>query len=123
MRDDSAERVSQSRRDHTPIGELEALVQVTEPAATESVNSWDAEVGPSGKMVKRKTMIVDWFLVGAYPAAQPHPQGKDQTPPPPPPFPPVSRAKKKQHVTDQPPRVPSDAPSRTLPRVSGRITI
>ena len=65
-------------------------------------------------------MTVDRFLPDTQPMAQPQePQGKNRTPSPPQ----AGRAKKKQRVVDQPPRIPSDAPARTPPRVSGGITI
>ena len=71
-------------------------------------------------MVTRQMMTIDRFLPSTCPTAQPQkPQGKDQTPPPPP----ADRTKKKQHIVDQPPRVPSDAPAKTPLLMSSRIMI
>ena len=65
-------------------------------------------------------MTVDRFLPGTHPTTQPqHAQGKDWTPLPPS----IGRAKKKQRVADQLPRVSSDAHSKTPPLVSSEITI
>nr|POE91373.1 guanine nucleotide exchange factor spike 1 [Quercus suber] len=110
VRDESIERVSQSRRAHIPVGVLKALVRVAEPASAESVNSSNVEASPSEKMVKRKTMIFDQFFPSAHPTAQSQPQGEDRASP----SLAGGRVKKKQRVVDQPPRVTSDAPLRTL---------
>ena len=61
-------------------------------------------------MVTRRKMIVDRFIPGTQPPAQP--QGGDHAPPPLA----ASCPKKKQRVGDQPPKVPSDVPQRLLPR-------
>ena len=61
VRDDSAERVSQSHRVHILVGESEAPVQVVEPAAIELVNSSETEFGQGKEMVTRCTLTIDWF--------------------------------------------------------------
>ena len=61
VRDDSAERVSQSRRVHVPIGEPEAPVQVAKLAVTELVNSSETEVGQGKEMVTRCTLTINRF--------------------------------------------------------------
>ena len=61
VRDDSAERVSQSRRVHIAVGEPKALVQVAEPAVIELVNSSETEVGQGKEMVTRYTLTIDRF--------------------------------------------------------------
>ena len=109
MRDESAERVSQSHKVHVLVEESEAPAQPIEPKVAEDYQ--DAE------MVIRQKMTVDRFPPGIGPTAQP--QGKDCTPPPPS----TSRAKKKQRVGDQLPGLTSDAISKTSPRPSGGIVI
>ena len=65
-------------------------------------------------------MTVDRFLPGAFPATQSQqPQGKGRTPL----LPSVGRAKKKQGIDNQSPRIPNDAPSKTPPRPSSEIVI
>ena len=72
-------------------------------------------------MVAKRTLSIDWFLPGAHLATQPQKTlAKDQTPPSPPLS--SSCAKKKQRIGD-PPKVPSDALSKTPPRASGGIVI
>ena len=109
VRDESAERVSQSHKVHVLVEESEAPAQPIEPKVAEDYQ--DAE------MVIRQKMTVDRFPPGIGPTAQP--QGKDCTPPPPS----TSRAKKKQRVGDQLPGLTSDAISKTSPRPSGGIVI
>ena len=66
MRDESAERVSQSRRVHVPVEEPEAPVQVTEPTTVESVHSSEAESNfDEEEMVTRWALIIDQFVPGA----------------------------------------------------------
>ena len=67
VRDDSAEHVSQSHKAHVPIGELEASVQIAEPAAAELVNSSETESDPGeDEMVTRRTMTIGPFMLGAW---------------------------------------------------------
>ena len=66
MRDESAERVSQSRRVHVPVEEPEAPVQVTEPTTVESVHSSEAESNfDEEEMVTRWALTIDQFVPGA----------------------------------------------------------
>ena len=50
--------------------ELEALVQVVEPAAAESVNSSGAESDTGDEMVTRRMMTISRFVPGTRPASQ-----------------------------------------------------
>ena len=50
--------------------ELEALVQVVEPAVVESVNSSGAESDIGDEMVTRQTMTIGHFVPGTRPASQ-----------------------------------------------------
>ena len=77
VRDESAERVSQSQRAHIPV---------EEPVVAESVNSSEAESDP-GKdgMVTRRALTIGDFIPSAQPASQQQePRGRDPTSPPPP---------------------------------------
>ena len=70
-------------------------------------------------MVTKRTLSIDRFLPGAHLAIQPQKTlAKDRTLP----LPSSGRAKKKQRIGD-PPKVPSDALSKTPPRASGGIVI
>lgn len=109
MRDESAERVSLSRKVHIPVGEQEAPGPAAEPET--------AEVDQDVDMVTRCKMTFDRFLTGTRPTTQP--QGKDRTPPPPLP----GRAKKKQCVVDQQIGTPTNVPLKTPPRISIGIVI
>ena len=92
MRDESAERVSLSRRVHMPVKVQDAPGQVTKPAQVET----DQDVA----MVTRRKMTVARFIPNAQPLAQP--QGEDWAPP----FPATSCPKKKQKVGSSPPKSP-----------------
>lgn len=71
VKDDSVERMSQSHRAHIPIGEPEALVQIAELAAAESINSLEAGSDPDeDEMVTRQMMTIGRFMPGARPASQ-----------------------------------------------------
>ena len=63
MRDELAERVSQSRKVHVPVKEQE------DPARTNELEAAKADQGPA--MVTRRTMIVDRFLTSTGPSAHP----------------------------------------------------
>ena len=72
-------------------------------------------------MVAKHIMSIDQFLLGAHLTTQPQKTpAKDRTLPSPPPS--SGCAKKKQRIGD-PPKVPSDALSKTPPRASGGIVI
>ena len=119
VRDESTKRVSQSRKAHNLVEGPDTSIQEAEPIAVKPVHSLEVEANLGEKMVTRHTLSIDRFLLGAYPTAQPQKTPtKDRTPPPPS----SSRAKKKQCVSD-PPKVPSDAPSKNPPRASGGIVI
>ena len=65
-------------------------------------------------------MTISRFLPGFQPSVEPQqPQGKGRA------LPPLSssHAKKKQCLNDQPPKAPSDTPSKTPPQLSNGITI
>ena len=71
MRDESAERVSRSRRVHVPIEEPEAPVQVTKPTTAESVHSSGAESNSDEEeMVTRWALTINRFVPGARLAAR-----------------------------------------------------
>ena len=70
----------------------------------------EVEVDQDATMVTRRKMTVNQFIPGTQPPSQL--QGRDHAPPPPG----ASRPKKKQRVGDQPPKVPSDAPTKTSPQ-------
>ena len=65
MRDKSAKHVSQSRKVHKPVEVLDTLAHI-------------AEASQDAAMVNKQKMIVDRFLPGTQPTAQP--QGGDHTP-------------------------------------------
>ena len=118
VRDESTKCVSQSRKTHIPVEGPDAPVQVAEPMAAESANPSKAEADLGEEMVTRRTLNIDRFLLSTCPVAQSQKTpSKEWTLPPP-----SSRAKKKQRVSDQPPKVPGDAPVRTPPRASGGFT-
>ena len=120
IRDALADFVSQSRRVHVPVEEQGVLAQAAEPAVAESVNSLGVGANQDEEMVTMQTMTIDRFLPDTCPTAQPQqPHGKDLTPP----LPSAGHAKKKQHLADQSPKVPSNAPMRTPYRASGGIVI
>ena len=111
MRDESAERVFQSHKQHIPIERNEGQAQATKQEV--------AEGEQEAEMVTRRKLIADRFLSGTQPSAQPQQtQAKDRTPPSS-----TGRQKKKQRVEDQPLRVLSDVPTKTPPQLSGGITI
>lgn len=100
--------------------EPEALVQVVEPAATESANSLGAKSNPGDEIVTRRTMTIGHFVPGARPASQQQePRGRDPTPLPSTP----NRSQKKQRTTEQPLAGLGDAPTRTPPLVFGGVTV
>ena len=103
VRDDLAERVSQSRRAHIPV---------KEPAMAELVNSSEAEFDlDEDEMVTRWMMTIGRFLPSAELASQQQERsGKDPTPPPPP-----GLSRKRQRSSEQPPTGLENALSRTSP--------
>ena len=82
MRDKSTEHVSQSRKVHVPVEELDTPAHIAEPEVPEA--------NQDAAMVTRRKMIVNRFLPDTHPMAQP--QSGDRTPPPPS----ASRPKKKK---------------------------
>ncbi|XP_050266570.1 uncharacterized protein LOC126710237 [Quercus robur] len=134
LRDESAEKASRRLREIAheaiqqgdqaqgqPIPENPAAVpqqQVTEAAALLA-----KAIQPSGRMVSRKVMSIERFVLGARQPNQPPPsQGRGQVPQPPPSSQ-AGHARKKQKVTDQPSTGPGDATVQTPPRPTGGIVI
>ena len=71
VRDALVDIVSQSRTVHRPIEEPQVQVQPIKQVASKSVNSSEAEANQGeGKMVVKRTMTLDRFLLGACPVAQ-----------------------------------------------------
>ena len=80
--DKSVEHVSQSRKVHVPVEELDTLAHIAELEVVEA--------NQDVTMVTKRKMTVNWFLPDTHPMAQP--QSGDRTPPPPS----ASRPKKKK---------------------------
>ena len=71
VRDALVDIVSQSRTVHRPIEEPQVQVQPIKQVASKSINSSEAEANQGeGKMVVKRTMTLDRFLLGACPVAQ-----------------------------------------------------
>ena len=71
--DKSTEHVSQSRKVHVPVEELDTLAHIAEPEV--------AEANQDVAMVTKRKMTINRFLRDTHPMAQP--QSGDRTPPPP----------------------------------------
>lgn len=84
VRDASIELVSQSRRVHILIEDLEAPIQVAEPAAADSVNSLEAEADQEdNEMVVKRKMGLARFVPRAHLSGQQQPPPvRSQTPSP-----------------------------------------
>ena len=65
VRDESAERVSQSHKVHVPVEKLKAPVQVTELTSAESVHSSRAGSDSGEEKVTRWALTIDRFMHGA----------------------------------------------------------
>lgn len=63
VRDESAKRISRSRKVHIPVEKPKAQARTTEPEV--------AEADQDAKMVSRQKITVDQFLPGTRPTTQP----------------------------------------------------
>ena len=83
MRDASANSIFQGRAVHRPVEEAGVVVQPTEQAKVESINSSEVKAEQEeGNMVTRRTMTMERFIPSARLSAQQQQAlGRDQHPP------------------------------------------